>query len=585
MKKTLSLILSLALALSVFAVCIPANAVRSTYDFATFSKNELITLADGVTLSTMVTADNTYITAGQRINILKADLNSDDISMEMVLHKNASNTLRNVKAVMTNDYSTALSSTKRPIAGFNADWFHKANEDMNANTTVSGYPMPFGCDILDGEIICSNYSGAEWPYGGAIPPYVLGITYDNKVIVGEPRITPYIKNLTTGVVAVGDGINRSPVKNSIMVYNNRMNPDYGVNSDAYEVEIQVNANQNRFYIAGSKVTGTVTNIYTEGTVSRHALSNSNIIITCRWDDSDYRRTDRDSAVVFDNITRIKTFNVGDQIEVSTRVSDNLGVNKTTYHDWMNCKSSAGGNFLIMKNGVAANEAQLAGDTSFYPSNMVGFDADGNLLVASVTKDSGKTAQGQVVTRQGLKFSEMTKFARDVGFDTCFLLDGGGSTTMITATSATNGTLVDRGNYDDKTGIRSVFNSFIIFKDENKTTENRDIDPLKAPDFEAEGNIIDMNNDGAVDVNDSLYLIKNVMNPASYPIKSYDVSGVSDITINAAGEIILTDVAGRTANLGKLNYPAGKHVVQIACDTNGVLTAYYSTGVSKAINFN
>lgn len=445
--------LALALTISLFAGLIPASAASSSYNFANFSKNEFIKLADGVTLSTMVTADNSFISANQRINLLSVDLNAKNITMEMVFNGNASYTLRNVKAKM-NEYDTSMSSKKRPIAGFNADWFNTVNSNLPADTTMS-YNIPFGCDVVDGEIFCSNFSAAEKPYGGAVPPYVFGVTYDNKPLLGEPKISASIHNVTTDKTVTADGINRAPVKNSIMVYNNRMRGTYAVNSDSYEIEIKTDTNKNRFYMAGSNVTGKIVKIYPSGTTSRAGLTNSNIIITMRYDASSTKK----AAV------KLREFKVGDEIQITTSVRDALGIKNVTSSDWANCKSAAGGNFLILKNGEAAKG--LEGEDYYYPTCMIGLDKNGKVLLANVTANAGDGAQGKVVSRQGCKMNEMTKFAKAAGFESCFLFDGGGSATLITATSESNGTLVDRGNYDDASGIRSVYDSFIVFYDANK----------------------------------------------------------------------------------------------------------------------
>ena len=457
--------LALALTISLFAGLIPASAASSSYNFANFSKNELVKLADGVTLSTMLTADSGFISAGQRINLLSVDLSAKNITMEMVFNGNASYTLRNVKAKM-NEYDTSMSSKKRPLAGFNADWFNTTNYNMKAETT-SQYNIPFGCDVVDGEIFCSQYSGAEWPYGGAIPPYVFGITSDNKPLLGEPKISVSVKNDTQGTSITADGINRAPVQNSIMVYNNRMRGTYAVNSDSYEIEIQVSANKNRFYMNGTGITGKIVKIYPSGTTSRAPLSSSNVIITMRYNESAYQRTDKGISTLKKYHDKLMGFKVGDQISITTSVRDALGVNGVDKNAWKDCKYAAGGNFLILKNGVGVNETALKNDTSYYPTCMIGLDKNGKVLLANVSQDSGKDVQGATVSRRGLRMNEMTKFAKAAGFESCFLFDGGGSATLITATSESNGTLVDRGNYDDSTGIRSVYDSFVVFYDANK----------------------------------------------------------------------------------------------------------------------
>jgi hypothetical protein len=70
---------------------------------------------------------------------------------------------------------------------------------------------------------------------------------------------------------------------------------------------------------------------------------------------------------------------------------------------------------------------------------------------------------QYEVRCGLKFKDMIDFCHRVGYNTCFLLDGGGSTTMVTLDD--NGEYVDRAFTNDA-GVteRKVWNSLALVYD-------------------------------------------------------------------------------------------------------------------------
>ena len=117
---------------------------------------------------------------------------------------------------------------------------------------------------------------------------------------------------------------------------------------------------------------------------------------------------------------------------------------------MNCEEAIGGQILVMKDGRINNQLT---SSSQYPTSLIGVKSDGSIMFAMVTADSNNRYVG-------LRYNQIPSFCQSVGYDTCFMLDGGGSTTMVTLE---NGTYVERACYADGS-IRSVWNGIALVYD-------------------------------------------------------------------------------------------------------------------------
>ena len=202
-----------------------------------------------------------------------------------------------------------------------------------------------------------------------------------------------------------------------------------VPSDAYEIAISTSSN--KFMNCGT-VTGTVKGIYPSGTSSRCALDDNTVIITARGS----------------KISTIKGyFSVGQTVSISTKLTAS-----SNSSFWANCEEAIGGQCLVMQNGSITNDlgASVGANSHQYPTSILGYKSDGTVMMTMVTSDSN----GNYV---GLRFNRIPDFCRAVGYDTCLLLDGGGSTTMVTLE---NGTYVERACYSDGV-IRYVWNSLAL----------------------------------------------------------------------------------------------------------------------------
>ena len=360
--------------------------------------------------------------ANRIINIVEADLkNNSKLTFEVInngTYIKDSNTVPNEVAKYRED-------DKKILAAVNGDWMISA-EGLKENCY---YRVPFSPLVIDSEIWCSQRANPE----PAADYYTMCITKDNKVLIDKPTVSVKVKNDTKSKTTATTGLNRAPVDNSLNVYNNRLGTSNYVTTDAYEVVIKT-ATSNKFY-HNQPISGTVTKIYPAGTVSRSGLDDNTIILTARGS----------------YVSKLsERFSIGDKVTLTATI--NCSNNK---YDWANCEEAIGGQCLVMKNGSINNDLSGA-TTGQYPTNIIGYKKDGTVMMTMVTADTNDRYEG-------LNFkTQIAKFCKEIGYDTCFLFDGGGSTTMVTLDE--NGRYVERACYSDG-DIRYVWNTFALVYDE------------------------------------------------------------------------------------------------------------------------
>lgn len=361
--------------------------------------------------------------ANKIINIVEANLEKNpNLTFEVI---NCGTYTKNARP-LTEEVNKYKEDDKKILAAVNGDWMSWVNSlgaSVSANYRVSFSPI-----VIDTEIWCSQMppieQGADY--------FTLCITTDNKVTIGKPTVDVKVKNDTTGKTITPTGFNRAPVNNSLNLYNNRLNDSNYVSTDAYEVVIKADTT-NKLY-NNQKITGTVTNIYKAGTTKRAGLDDNILILTARGT----------------QISKLQgKFSEGDKVTIS---SDIKCTEDRTY--WENCEEAIGGQCLVMKDGKINNEL-LGGSADNYPTNIIGYKSDGTIMMTMVTADTDGVRKGLVFNKQ------IDDFCKEIGYDTCFLLDGGGSTTMITLD---NNKYVERSCYSDGS-IRSVWNGIALVYDE------------------------------------------------------------------------------------------------------------------------
>ena len=291
--------------------------------------------------------------------------------------------------------------------------------------------LPRGLNIYNGEIICSPHSSAETPLEGAFDCF--GITADGRTILGTPTMKINCKNLTQGTDAFKiTGLNRLPANKAIMLYSDRGAPDTASLDDAYELVIDCDHDYK--ITQNSSIKGTVTAICKSGDENPKMKPNR-FIMTAR------------GAKYISTVSDIK---IGDELEFSFELSGGKKDNDI----WQEVVNAVGGHMILVKNG----KAQSVGDGTRYPTSIIGNTKDGKILFT--TMDGRQPGYAT-----GMKISDMPKFLVELGYENCFLLDGGGSATMVNINEEGGYDLINHpcDKFEDGTygAPRTVVNSIIL----------------------------------------------------------------------------------------------------------------------------
>ena len=364
-----------------------------------------ITLSDGtqtgVTWTEIMMSGSTY-GADREVNVVEFDLANTNLSVEVLNSGDymvSTQTLDKAAA----DYN-ASHDGQTVLAAVNGDlWMTAVHSGSSVSTKV--LKVPRGVLILDGEIWASqqidqeNLGATNAEKGTAAGnKAAFGVTSQNQPLVGSPDIQI---TLTVGDKTVkADGLNRLPAMDSLIVYNHRVNDSNYALKDSYEVALQVK--KDTAFRAGGEITAKVVAIYKPGAATRPALEEDIIVLTARGNRV---------ADLQDN------FQVGDTVTLTTTLTDRMGRTEL----WQDVQEAIGGHMQPIIDGKAA---VANGDTTAYPTSFVGYRDDGTVAFCTVTS----TVDG---SRAALRFKDGYKFCTEMGFNSVFYLDGGGSTTLIT----------------------------------------------------------------------------------------------------------------------------------------------------------
>lgn len=368
--------------------------------------------------------------ANRYINIVEANLSKhENLGLEVINHGSSTGSA----TPLTSEVANYSEDNNTILAAVNGDWMSYA-KSIGVPVTKN-YRVSFSSMLIDGEIWCSEMSSQEQ----SADYYTFGVSSDRQVYIGKPYVSTTIKNVSTGKTISATGVNRAPANNGLYVYNNRIGSSNYVPTNAYEVAISTSSNK---FMNGGTITGTVKGIYPVGTTSRCGLDDNTIIITARG-------------------TKVSTikgyFSVGQTVNISTKLTAS-----SNSSFWAKCEEAIGGQCLVMRNGSINNDlgASTGENSHQYPTNIIGYKKDGTVMMTMVTSDTN----GKYV---GLRFNRIASFCKSVGYDTCLLLDGGGSTTMVTLE---DGTYVERACYSDGS-IRSVWNSIALVNKDSGIVPN------------------------------------------------------------------------------------------------------------------
>ena len=368
-------------------------------------KTSEITLADGTKTGVLwsdISVSGSVYGADRQVNMVEVDLSNTHLSMEVLTggqYMVSAKTLNKAAA----DYNAAHEG-QTVLAAVNGDlWMTAVHSGSSVSKKV--LKVTRGILMIDGEIWASqqldqeNLGATNAEKGtSAGNKAAFGVTSKNQPLVGSPDIR--VTMTVNGKEVKADGINRLPALNSLIVYNHRVNDaNYALN-DAYEVELKVD--DSSAFKAGGEISAKVVAIYKSGAATRPSIGEKTILLTARGN----RVSDLQN-----------NFKVGDTVTFKTTLTDRMG--RTDL--WQDVQDAIGGHMQPIVDGKLA---VANGDTTAYPASFVGYRDDGTVVLCSVTS----TIDG---SRAGLRFKDGYKFCTEMGFNSVFYLDGGGSCTFIT----------------------------------------------------------------------------------------------------------------------------------------------------------
>lgn len=462
LKKNLSKFLS-CLSIMLVVVCalssgiIHADAQKPIPEAENVKVTELY---NGVILTSFEVSQSSSYTLN-KFKIVEFNPKQSDLYIDITNAADYSNKLRTVMQTV-NDFNANNKEGKKAIAAVNGDLWMVAYAHARVEgkgTEYSGFKdavvtkeltVPRGFNMYDGEIITSPHMQQETPYEGDFQSF--GFADDNTPYLGQPVVTVKSKNVTKDTTKTINGINRLPAKNAVVMYTDKgVLSNYSL-SDAYEVVIDCDYD----YIVkhGETIKGKVTAICKEGDKDPQMQANR-IILTARGNSA---------------VKRINNYEIGDEIELSITVKDSFGNNDA----WQNkVKNAVGGHMVFAKNGKYID----LGSASYYPSTIIAETNSGNvMLIQNDGRQSGYSL--------GLRHNDCDQFAKELDLKNAFIVDGGGSSTLIAL--AENGyELVNRPCDKDSNGnygaTRTVVNSVILSygKDRNASSDVPS-EPTEAP---------------------------------------------------------------------------------------------------------
>ncbi|MBQ3182248.1 MAG: InlB B-repeat-containing protein, partial [Clostridia bacterium] len=413
------------------------------------------TLYPGVTSTNIKTSSSSKYEL-ENINIIEFDLAQTDLYVDVTNTRDYANQARTTLNTVTN-FNANNGEGKTAIAAINGDlWMMSSAHSRveGSGTSYGGYSdavvtkaltLPRGFNVYDGEIVCSAYMQQETPYEGEF--WSFGVTEDNIPMIGCPELIMSVTNNATGTTVNPHGLNRLPANNALVVYTDKGCLNNYALSDAYEVVIDCGYDYT--VRSGASITGTVTGIYSSSTATNPTMQANRIILTARG-----------SA-----LSLLSSFAVGNSVTLNFAVNEKYNRNS---EGWQNVKNAVGGHMPFVVDGVK----QETGSTNNYPTTIVGIKHDGS--VCFVVNDGRQSSFST-----GFDFDMYWNLADDLDLNTAFILDGGGSATLVELTDA--GYAVSNSPSDGTS--RSVVNSVILSAGPERAAQGHFEVEIPSPDID------------------------------------------------------------------------------------------------------
>lgn len=426
LKKITSILLCIIILFSVsvfpvFSLVAPVGTVSG--ESGRFYED--IKLPDGRATGVRYTQMNLSGTygSGKVLRLAECDLSNTNLSIDVL---NCSSALIKTATVASAAKAASVDG-KTVLCALNGDlWMTAVNS--NTNVTKKVLSTTRGIMMIDGEVWATqefgmeNYKNTSGASTTAAPKSAFGITDKNQPLVGIPVFSLYVKNETKSKTVQADGLNRLPAWDSVVVYNHRINSSNYALNDSYEVELTTDSAA--FTIDG-KVVATVKAIYPSGSTTRPSIGANSIIITARGN-----RMDEVAGA----------FSVGDRVSFDLELVDTYGRTEL----WHTVKDAIGGHMQVIN-----DDGQIMVDTrsSEYPTSLIGVKDDGTVMFANVTASTSGVYKG-------LRYKDAYKLCSELGYNSVFYLDGGGSAAIVTLK---DGTYTQR-NHSSDGSVRSVINA-------------------------------------------------------------------------------------------------------------------------------
>lgn len=448
MKRLLQITLAALLSVQL-AGTMPAAAAEAYYNSIPTIDGEISRtvsyIYDGVTRTDFVldtTSKYSNYGGQQRFSTIEFDPSQDDLYLEVMGGGNYISSLRTTSNTVA-AYNTAnASSGKHALVGTNGDLWLMNNYDVRvegkesnyvgtyknyeANVTI-GYSVPMNHTMYGGEIICTARMEQEEPYSGL--GWTFGVSADGEALFGQITTSITATNLSKSTTTTVHGINRIPANNAVVMFTDKgFYKNHSLN-DAREVVIDCDYDYT--VTSGSVITGKVTAI-TEPGGTKYNVKANRIILTARGDQLD----------------ALAGYSVGDTVSIKTAMTDLRG----NTEKWQTVTDCVSGHFPHVIDGTPS--VYGSDQNSNYPCTIVGKKANGNVVLL--------TSYGRQVSTysEGLRIREMPELLTEMGIVDAFMLDGGGSATMV-AETVTGGYELTGQPCDSGNTERTVINSIIL----------------------------------------------------------------------------------------------------------------------------
>ena len=432
----------------------------------------------------------------QFLRVLEFDPKDEGLALDVVMAGEAMGELKPLSQII-DEFNESNTENKTVIAGINGDLWTQASHHSRVEgesddpVVKRELCLPRGFTMVDGEIITTNCMPYEKPFDDYF--YSFGIASDGTPYLGEISMSITARNLTQGVNNIFiDGINRLPAEDALVLYTDKGPLSSYALDDAYEVVIDCSSDYTVRH--GERLTGKVTAISAPGD-ERYAMQENRLIISARGT----------------TVSEIEHMQVGDSIAITLKVNDMLGNSEV----WREMTECIGGHVPVVMGGEACTESYSRSD----PMTLIGYKADGTVVM--IVNDGRQ--EGYSIGMNRLLYEDL---CLELGLDTAFLLDGGGSTTLIEL--AENGyELTNRPSDYYPDGVtqgceRNIVNAVLLSYISENTAVKGDVDC-----------------DGEVTLLDLFRLklfIKQKASPTDLEIKAGDIDGDGELTMIDSFEI-------------------------------------------------